>query len=853
MTALAVRGMAERKLRTALTAIAVLLGVAMIAGAYVQTDRIRTAFEDIERTANEGTDVVISPEESFRNDLAAAAPDTFDATLLERVRDVSGVRQAVGQLQEQGSLVVGGKAVDSGFAPALVISSVGEPFNPMRLTDGRLPERPGEVTIDRQLAEDEDVKIGRRVGLSTRTGVQPVVVSGIAEYGDATSIGGATLVIPLLSDVQRWFDSRRRVSSILVEAQPGVEPIALAARLQETVPRGLQVETGEQRAAAAADETADSIGGFLTPALLALSGAALLVGAFIIFNTFSITVAQRTREFALLRALGTTRRQLLIAVAAEALIVGIVASLLGLVLGLGFAALLGTLFDAAGFGIPSGGLALAPRTVVVALVVGVVVTLLAALAPALRATRVAPVAALQEGAGAPPRRSRSAPWTAAGVSLLGLLLLLQGLFGGGPAVSRLGVLAGGAVLLFVGVALVARYVVRPLAGAIGWPLQRAFHEPGRLARENAMRNPARTATTSAALMVGLGLVVFVAVFAAGLKSSISGSLDDLIRADAIVTAKGFQPLPQGAQAALMDVPGVRAAVPQYFDRIEVDGRKVNAITDVLDGVDASRLLSVYRPEWVGSGSDELVGRVRADAALVEEQFAKAHGIEVGERFRIETSAGRRATLTAIGEYRDPQILQGVIVDQATFLRLSSLRDPFGYFVAAAPGADGGEVVERVKAALRQFPTAETRSNADYRKLVDDQVNQMVYLLYALLAMSLVISLFGIANSLFLSIHERTREFGLLRSVGATQEQVRRVVRYESVITAVIGGLLGTVVGILFAGLATAALSDLGLGFTLPAGQLVLFLVLAVVVGIVGAAVPARRAARIQVLEAMHHE
>jgi putative ABC transport system permease protein len=850
MIGLALRSMGQRKLRAALTAVAVLLGVAMIAGTYVQTDRIAVAFDDIEQTARQGTDVVVSPREAFTSELGTA--QTFDAGLLERVRAVPGVARAEGELQESGSLVVDGEAVASQFAPTLVVSWLGEPFTALRFTDGGPPARPGEVAINRQLAEDEGVAVGDRVGVTTRSGVQEVVVSGVADYGDAASLGGATLVVPLLEDVQRWFERDGRLSEIAVAAADGVAPEEVERRLRAALPADVEVRTGERAAQEAAQEINDSIGGFLTPALLAFAGAALLVGAFIIFNTFSITVAQRTREFGLLRALGATRRQILLAVAIEALAIGLLASVAGILLGLGFAAALGALFDAAGLGIPSAGLVLATRTVVVALVVGVLVTLLSAVVPALRATRIPPIAALQEAAvAAPPAgRRRAAPYVAAGVSVLGLLLLLQGLFGGGPATGRLGALAAGSVLLFVGVALVSRYAIRPVAGAIGRPLARAFDEPGRLARENAMRNPARTATTSAALMVGLGLVVFVAVFASGLKASISGSIDELIRADVIVSAQGFQPLPDAAGQAIQAVPGVAASAPQYVDYVQVDGKAVNQLTDTMIGVDTRQLASTYGFRWV-EGDDALLGRLRGDAALVEEQFAKTHDVAVGDRFAVESAAGGTATLRAIGVYRDPQILQGFMVERPTFGRVSAMRDPFVFFVAAEEGSDAAAVEAGVREALAPFPTAEVRSSDAYRDLVDDQVDQIVYLLYALLAMSLLISVFGIANSLFLSIHERTREFGLLRAIGTTQGQVRRIVRYESVITAVIGGLLGTLVGVVFAALATTALGDLGLSLSIPVGQLAVFLVLAVVVGVLGATLPARRAARVDVLDALH--
>ena len=755
---------------------------------------------------------------------------------------------------ESGALVIGGEAVSSGFAPSIVASYSPEPFDAFRYVKGGPPRRPGEVVVDRQLADDQGLRVGQHVGLSTRSGVQRVTISGVGVWGDGMSIGGATIVVPQLADVQRWFQRPGGLSRIAIAAERGVAPAQLAAAVRAVLPGSVTVKTGAADAAEQADAANDAIGSFLTPALLALSGAALLVGAFIIFNTFSITVAQRTREFALLRSLGSTRAQILRAVAVEALAVGVAASVLGLFAGLGIAALLGALFDAA-LDLPSSGLVLAGRTIAISLCVGIGVTLARrGCAGGARHAGVARVGANADALTAAQARSgRRTPYIAAAVSLLGLLALMQGLFGAGPAATRLGGLAGGAVLLFIGVALVARYIVRPCAGAIGRPLALAFDEPGRLARENAMRNPGRTATTSAALMVGLALVVFVAVFAAGLKTSITGGIQELVRADIAITAKGFQPLPPNAQEAVRGVPGVYASMGQYMDRIQVNGKAVNQTTDTLDGVEARLLLQVYRPKWLNGGSDALVGRLRGDTALIEEQFAKAHDIAVGDRFRIQTPSGGKATLLAIGEYRDPQILQGIIVDLPTFQRVSAMHDPFAFFVKAAGDADPAQVQARVAAALDRFPTAEVRSSEQYRDLINEQINQLVYLLYALLAMSLVISLFGIANSLFLAVHERTREFGLLRAVGATQRQVRRVVRYESVITAVIGALMGTAVGVLFAALATAALSDLGLGFALPAGQLVLFLVLAVVVGVVGAAVPARRAARVDVLDAMRHD
>jgi putative ABC transport system permease protein len=851
MIAIALRSMAERKLRTALTAVAVLLGVAMIAGTYVQTDQIRAAFNDIMQTANAGVDATIAPRTEFTSQFGA--PQTMDEATVVRVARVRGVRRAEGQLFANGALVVRGDAVEPQFAPAFVVSNAPEPFNPLRLVSGRLETGPGEILVNRKLATDEHLAIGARVGVTSRTGIHPVRLVGIVDFGKVSSMGGATMIVASLRDVQSWNHMEGEVTNVSAAAAPGVSPDQLARNIRAALPRTLEVKTGEQSAADSSKQINDAIGAFLKPALLAFSGAAVLVGAFIIFNTFSITVAQRRREFALLRSLGASRAQVLGGVTAEALALGLAASVTGLLAGLGFARLLGAMFDAAGMGIPRGAMELAPRTIAIGLTVGVGVTLLAAIVPAVRATRVPPVAAMREEAladGPPPSRRRHA--ATALVGLLGVALLLQGLFGDGPAAGRLSAMGLGSLLVFVGVAMSARYVVRPLAAVVGWPLQRVGATTGELARENSTRNPARTAVTAAALMVGLGLVVFVAVFAAGLKTSLTGALDQRLRADLVVTSDTNAPLPRAAADPVHALPGVSATMSQYLDQVQVNGRSVNSLTDVLNGVEPLALRDVYRFRWL-HGTDADLQRLGPGAALIEEQFAKQHAIAVGDRFHVTGPTGKRTTLVAIGEYRDPQLLQGVLVSLAQFWQLSPQRDPMAFLVRLLPGTSVGAAKHDVVQALRPFPSATVRTSAAYADYINAQVDRLVYLLYALLAMSVVISMFGIANSLFLSVHERTREIGMLRAVGATSAQVRRIIRYESVITSLIGGVLGTVVGVLFAWLTTFAVKDLGVGFTVPVGQLAAFLVLAVVVGVLGAIAPARRAARVDILRAIHTE
>jgi putative ABC transport system permease protein len=852
VTSLALRGLAARKLRSALTATAILLGVAMIAGTYVLTDQIRHAFEDIQAQAVEGIDVVVTPREAFGSDFTQQ--QTIDEAMVDEVARIDGVEAAHGQVAASGRLVVDGEVVDTQGAPSLVFGAAPERFSPVDPTAGRQPRTAGELSVLEQTAESQGLEVGDRVGLATRHGVRRFEIVGRFAFGEGgSSLGGTSMVIIPARQLQELWDSVGEVASIEAIASSGTAPEELARRVRRALPSALKVQTGEQNAAESADEVNDQIGGFLTPALLAFAGAALLVGAFIIFNTFSITVAQRTREFAVLRSLGATRGQVLGAMLAEALALGAVASVAGIAAGVAFARLLSTVFDALGFGIPRSGVVVEPRTIAISLAVGLGVSAVAALAPAIRATRVPPVAAMAETAPAPGRGARRA--RAVATELAGLLsaaLLVQGLFGSGPAASRLAALGGGAALAFVAVALSARYVAKPLAFAIGIPIERVFRVPGHLARENAMRNPARTAITSAALMVGVGLVVFVSVLTAGVKSTFTGKLDEVVKADVFIFSAAFEPIPGDPAREIASVPGVTDIASIYFDQIEVDGTSSNLLYDSMTAIEPAALRATYSFEWL-DGDDALIGALGRDEALVEEQFAKAHDLEVGDRYRVRTPSDGRARMEVLGIYRDATILQGTVVTPETLRRISPAKDPFGVFVNVSDSADPARVKAGIERALAGFPTAEVEDRAEYKESIEGQLDQIVFLLYALLAMSVVISLFGIANSLFLSIHERTREFGLLRAVGATTVQVRRVVRYESVITAVIGGLLGTGVGIAFAWLTTQALSEWELGFTVPPGAMVLVAVLAVLVGVIGSIWPARRGSRIDVMAAIRYE
>jgi putative ABC transport system permease protein len=850
MIRLSMRDLWSRKLRTVLTMLAIVLGVAMVAGTYVITDQINNGFHDIFEKAAVGTDVNITHKAAFSGQDLFASGGALPAATLDQVRAVNGVADAAGTVEGSGAVVVNGKPVTTGGAPTLVFSTAPSRFSQSKYIAGAAPTRGGTVAINAKLATDKHLKVGDTIGLATEQGVQQVVISGVFDFGDSTSIGGATLVATTVADAQRWYNLEGQYSSISVAAEPGVSPDTLARRLKAALPASAEVKTSAQSVADNTKAISDAIGNVLRTILLAFGGVAVIVGAFIIFNAFSITVAQRIREFAMLRSLGASRRQVLASVIGEAGALGLIASLLGIGAGIGIAKGINALFKAVGADIPTSGIALAPRTIVVSLIVGVGVALVAALAPALRATRVPPVAALYEGATLPPSVvSRYASVIAVAAVLLGAAGLAVGMFVHGPTSTRLLEMGLGVVLIFVAVAMVAKHVVRPLANVIGWPAAKLAGSSGRLARENATRNPARTAATTAALMIGLAVVVFVAVFAQGFKTSFVSALDRSLNAAIVVSGQSGAPVPDAALSAVRAVPGVDQAAGIYAASAQINGGSTASVV----GVDPVTFGPLWRFHWLKGGSAALLGRLTSDKALVEEQFASKYGLSKGKRFTALGQTGSRQRFTVIGEYRDPTLLTGFTVAQSAYDRLvpATQHDPL--YIVAAAGSDPTQVKSAVATALKAFPTATVQTKAEYTASLKKQVDQLLTLIYALLAVSVIISVFGIVNTLVLSVYERTREIGMLRAIGTTRRQMRRIVRYESVITSIIGGILGTVLGVLFAYVVTSRLASQGITFSVPWGQLVIFLIVAAFVGVVAAVLPARRAARVNILEAIHYE
>ncbi len=461
-----------------------------------------------------------------------------------------------------------------------------------------------------------------------------------------------------------------------------------------------------------------------------------------------------------------------------------------------------------------------------------------------------PIAALQEGAVLPPSRfARYTAVFAAAAAAVGAVLIAFGMYGSGSTSARLATLAAGAVLVFFAVALASKYFVGSVAAIIGWPLMKLSPTSGRLARDNTQRNPARTAATASALMIGLGVVVFVAVFAQGLKSSFVDSFDKVVAGDYIVSSSNFLTLPADTVRRVQGVPNIDVSAGLDVQQVQTNGDNLYT----LYGADPLSLGRVWNFEWLGDGDDALLGALTVDTVILEEQTAEGLSVETGDTVSVATADGREADLEVIGVYRDPIMLDGMVVSDAGYSALFPRSQLFMVVAQGTPGGDTAQTKEALEAALADVPTAEVQTNEEYKETIVGQVDQLLNLLYGLLALSVIISLFGIVNTLVLSVYERTREIGLLRAIGSSRRQVRSTVRYESVITSTLGGIMGIVVGTVFAYVVTTRFGGLGITFSVPVLQLAVFLVVAVLVGVVAAILPARRAARIDILDAIHYE
>jgi putative ABC transport system permease protein len=853
VTAVALKGLLGRKVRAVLTALAIVLGVAMVSGTYVLTDTIKAAFTSVFTQAYKNADAVVTGKSAVGNgnDNGRTETPSLPASLLARIQALPQVQLATGGISDNARLVGSdGKVIGRAQSPGLAFSysPANQRFSPLSLVSGNWPSGPDQVDVDASTASNHRLAVGQRVGVVARGPVQTFTIAGTVNFNGVSSLGGATLAIFTLPTAQRIFGKVGRYDQINVASKPGVSHAALLSAIRPLLPADGQVRTGTAQAQQQTKDTS----GFLSifqDFLLAFGGVALFVGSFVIANTLSITVAQRTRELATLRTLGATRRQVLTSVLLEAFVIGLLASVVGLFLGLALAKGLNALFGAFGINLPQTSTVFKGRTVVVSLLVGVIITLLAAIRPALRSTRVAPIAAVREGSVLPP--SRFARFTTAGALTtiaVAVALMLVGLLVGSLSTGlRLLTVGIGAVALFLGVSMLAPVLVPPLARVLGWPATRIGGASGRLARGNSARNPARTASTASALMIGLALVTLVGVLAAGLRTRFENSVDQVFVANyAVTSTSNFLPIGVASENALRRVPGVTVVSGVRAGRGRAFGSNVT-VSGV--GPQARRVISL---KWKAGGPRTPAG-LGADGAFVNKDYAHANHLQVGSPLALETPSGATLHLTLRGITDPPKggaPYGDVAISVARFD--SAYQNPQNLYVFA--NVHGGVTTantKRLTAALAKFPDAKLQTKAQFTHNQLSGLTLLLNLLYVLLSLSIVVSLFGIVNTLVLTVFERTRELGMLRAVGMSRRQVRQMIRHESVITALLGATFGIPLGIILALMIGAAIKYAA--FTIPVVTIVVFVLAAILAGLIAAIIPARRAGRLNVLRALQYE
>jgi putative ABC transport system permease protein len=847
----ALKGLGTRKLRAFLTGFAVILGVAFVAGTFIFTDAIDASFKDLfERTAK-GTDVSVELREAVSRDFEG--PPTMPADTLEKVQNVDGVDEAYGSVTASVTLLDRkGKPLVSNGPPYLAVTSPpSERFDPFEYVEGGPPKTDDEVVLDKATSDENDFHEGDTVTISGATPTKEYKVVGVARIGDSDTLAGARMADMTLAEAQR-VTGHDGYDDISVAASGGTSPEELKARISAALGSDFAVRTGKEQV----DKDVGDFSKLLSPirtALLVFAGVSVLVGGFLIFNTFNITVAQRTREIALLRMLGASRAQVMRSVLAETFVIGLGASILGILVGVLVAKILSVLFGAVGLDIGNTSLPLEPRTIVVCLIVGVIATLVSGFVPARRATRIEPIAALRDADTAGTARLRRRRVVAASLlGLAGIAVMLYALLGDLPSDSATASSLGlGAVLLMFGFSLVAATLVRPMSSVIGRPLERLQGLTGRLARENARRQPQRTAVTASALMIGVALVVFVAIFAAGIKATIDEGLDNQVRAAGIVTNQnGFDPIPDGVVDQLKGVDGVAAVSPIRLEpgKLVSDGKRVQ-----ISGIDPASAGEALALDW-SQGTNDALSQLGDGDVIVGKDFAKSHDLEVDDQLAFITPSGKRVSyrLSAIYD-ANVQMLGQVAVTDESLVRDFASQDVLFALVVSDTGTNAEALKKAEEKALKGFPTAKAQTIQDFKDEQYSGVNTAVYIVYALLALSVIVALLGVINTLALSVHERTRELGMLRAVGMSRRQVRQMIRGESVITAGIGAVLGIVLGTVFALIVSRPLAHNGFVFTIPIVALIVVFIVAALAGVAAAWQPARRAAKVDVLRAVTTE
>jgi len=821
-----------RKLRLALTAFAVVIGVAFMTGSFVLSDTLTHTFDSLFQEVNQGKAVVVLPRPAFGSDNENGEP--IPAATLDAIRRVDGVAAAEGSVGGLGQLLDQDGKVANSFGPTIVGNpAIDRKLSSSTYNEGKPPAATGEMALDKGTAEKLKVRLGDRLALITPKGKVDLTIAGIFTFGSSNSLAGATLVEMPTAQVQQLFDRVGLFDQIDVRGQDGVTQTQLRDRIAPVLPATAKADTAEK---AAADQS-KNVGAFIGYLRIALTGfafMALFVGSFIIVNTFSILVTQRTRELGLLRALGASRRQVLGSILGESVGVGVIGSLIGLGGGVALAFLL-SLALSSFFGGSSSSLVIKPLSLLIPFALGTAITVAAALYPGIRGSRVPPLAAMREtdggGDGGLGRRALGGGLTTA----VGAGLFAFGLTRG-PAIS----IAIGVVVLFIGLALLLALAARPLATGIGLPFSQSG-APGRLGVANAKRNPRRTASTASALMIGLALIGGVSTFAASLAASVSDVIEKSVRADLVVQPKGIsQGFGTEVTSKVAALPAADRSTPIRTGEVQVTGASHDLTALDADDTD---LLGLQVKQ--GSAS-----AIRQGELLVDETLAKTKGWRVGQHIDLVYARTGPSSARIGGTYAQNRLAGDFIASLDTFTRNFTTSLDTVALVNAKPG-QLEQLRQQVRGVTDEDPTIKAQTRAEFQAEQRRQIKQIVQIVYVLLALSVVIAVIGIINTLALSVFERTRELGLLRAVGMHRKQVKRMVRTESVIVSILGGGVGLAVGVALGAAFVGSLADQGINkLGLPVGQLVAGLVFAGLAGVLAALYPARKASRMDILRAI---
>ncbi|MFC4147731.1 ABC transporter permease [Micromonospora mangrovi] len=843
------KSLLARKVRLLLSGLAVVLGVMFVSGAFVLTDTLGRSFDAVFADAYQGVDVNVAAKpkvavgESEGEQVAAPVP----AATLEKVRAVPGVAEATGVVATDGARLIGsdGKVVTSFGPPQLGENWQGE-SDLLKLREGREPRADDEIVVNAALAKAAKVKVGDRVGVLTLAPKKVFTLVGVFGYsGDRDSVGGVNEVAFTTPVAQQLMLGQRDVfNNITVKAAAGVTDSALRDDVARAVGGDYEVKTGKQVSADASAGLKEGLS-FFNKILLGFAAVALLVGTFLILNTFSIIVAQRTRELALMRAIGASGRQIIGSVVLEAVMVGLIASVLGLAAGIGVGALLAYLFGKLAGGLALSSLGVPAAAVIGAFGVGLVITVVAALLPALRASRIPPIAAMQDVA-TPDRPLTKVTVAGAVVTAIGAVLLFLGL-DGHAGDNTLATILAGVLFAFIGVALLTPLISRPVVSLLGAIF--AWSVPGRLGRLNSGRNPRRTAITAAALMVGIALVTGVTVILDSAKGSISKVAADTIKAELVISGAQSGPRPPSFDPAVLEkaaaIPGVQIVDGEYGDMATVNGTR----TFVGASSDVAALERIFGAKATAGD----ISRLGPDQILVSSDTAKSRNVSVGSQLTVQLSRGEPKTYTVSGIYESSQVTNPVMLP-AQAAKDFAIPQPIQGFVQLAPGARVDDVQPQVKSLLADSPEVSVADRDAFIKQQTSQLDTPLRMIQILLALAIVIAVLGIINTLALSVLERTRELGLLRAIGLRRAQTMRMITVEAVVISIFGALLGVTVGTGLGAAVVRALKDEGItDLVLPWGQMGLFLGLAAIIGVIAAVLPAVRAARINVLNAIAHD